>query len=353
MTLTEVSYNVRKALPLVVIFLLVIFIFFYIFKLLFLYLQLQPGSSHIVINPAFGKINQPAVAVASPSAGLNFNLDTIEGQPVTATAAAKVYLLPPSYSPFKYLQQIYLMAKTVGIDTELTKHNLVKTEATFDDGKQKLNVDITNFNFTYEMSLKKLLEEDNSFFESSSVPTQPIIEDKATAFLTSLGRYPDELVKGKRNIVYLTYDPENDQLILAPQNKATNMVEVDFYRADIDGFPMVAPKYFNSQNYVIIAFSQFGFRIIKAQIDFFEKSNEQVGVYPIKTGNAAWEDLKKGKSIVVSGPASAKTVNIKKMFLGYFDPDVYQTYLQPVYVFLGDNNFVGYVPAITNEYLVE
>lgn len=41
------------------------------------------------------------------------------------------------------------------------------------------------------------------------------------------------------------------------------------------------------------------------------------------------------------------------MFLGYFDPDVYQEYLQPVYVFIGDDDFVSYVPAVSGEYLVE
>ena len=41
------------------------------------------------------------------------------------------------------------------------------------------------------------------------------------------------------------------------------------------------------------------------------------------------------------------------MFLGYYDPDVYQEYLQPMYVFLGDNNFVAYLPAITDDYFNE
>jgi hypothetical protein len=39
------------------------------------------------------------------------------------------------------------------------------------------------------------------------------------------------------------------------------------------------------------------------------------------------------------------------MFLGYYDPDIYQKYLQPVYVFLGNNGFVAYVPAIKEEYV--
>jgi hypothetical protein len=228
----------------------------------------------------------------------------------------------------------------------------VGTEATFDDGAQKLAVNITNFNFTYELSLGKL-KEDNTFFNTTvNIPAQGEIEDKAINFLNSLGRYPEELAQGKRNIVYLTYDPETNELIMAPENQTTYMVEVDFYRSDINQYPVVSPKYFNSQNYVIIAYGESGFRIIKSQISFFEKSNEQFGTYPIKTGDVAWEQLKNNQGLIVSEPTDKKTITIKKMFLGYFDPDIYQEYLQPVYVFLGEDNFVGYVPAIEASYLI-
>ena len=51
---------------------------------------------------------------------------------------------------------------------------------------------------------------------------------------------------------------------------------------------------------------------------------------------------------VVAGTQGQKNVTIKSMKLGYFDPDIYQNYLQPVYVFLGEGDFVGYVPAVKN-----
>jgi len=348
MTLTELSYYSRKMLPFLVIFFLVVLIIFYLFKLIFLYLQLQPKDKVININPVFGKIRRPALKEPLASSSADFVLDTIEGQPITATDTAKIYFLPPSYSRLKFLQQIYLMAKAVGFDTENVKHSLVNTEATFDDGQQKMTIDITNFNFSYEYKLREL-NRDN-FFENSRLPNEGEIQNKAANFLNAVGRYPEELAQWKRNLVYLTYEPDSQTIIIVPQSAVSNIVEVDFYRADIDNFPIVSPKYFNSPNYVMIAFSKDGFRIVKAQVNFFERSKDQVGIYPIKTGEAAWQELKNNQEIVIN-PASGKTVNIKKMFLGYFDPDVYQNYLQPVYVFLGDNNFVGYVAAIDNKYL--
>lgn len=349
MTLTELSYYGRKMLPFVVIFFLIILIIFYIFKLLFIYLQLQPKTKSLYINPVFGKIKKPLLKETTASSSADFILDTIEGQPVTATDTAKIYFLPPSYSRMKFLQQIYLMAKAVGFDTENVKHSLEKTEAIFDDGQQKMIINITNFNFSYEYMLKELNKE--NFFENNRLPSESEIEGKAANFLNAVGRYPDELSRGKRNLIYLTYQTDTQQLILAPQNETTNMVEVDFYRADIDDFPIISPKYFNSPNYVVIAFNKEGFRIIKAQVNFFERSKDQIGLYPIKLGSMAWEELKNNRGIIIS-PSGNSTINIKKMFLGYFDPDIYQEYLQPVYVFLGDNNFVGYVPAVSEEYLI-
>jgi len=122
----------------------------------------------------------------------------------------------------------------------------------------------------------------------------------------------------------------------------SNMVEVDFYRPDQEIYPVVSPKYFNSQNYVMLV-----------AYKFYEKSDSQIGIYPVKTGDAAYEALKTGKGLIIQNESAGSDIVIKKMFLGYFDPDVYQEYYQPVYVFLGNNNFVGYVPAVTDEFYTE
>ena len=88
------------------------------------------------------------------------------------------------------------------------------------------------------------------------------------------------------------------------------------------------------------------YTVIKSQIAFFEKSEEQIGVYPIKTGEEVWLELNSGLGFVVAGTQGQKNIVIKSMNLGYFDPDIYQNYLQPVYVFIGEGDFAAYVPAV-------
>lgn len=349
MTLTEISYYSRKMLPFLVLIVLIFFIFFYAIKLFFLYLQLNRPKS-LSINPIFNKISQPKISGASSSAGLNFTLDTIEGEPITATETAKIYFLPASASRFGVREKAYLIAKAFSYDTTVVKHSLINdSNYVFNDEKQNLSIDITNFNFKYVYQFAG----DKNLFDNTRIPTKREIEEKATSFLKQINRYPEELAQGKSNIIYLRYDPLYKRLGVAARPQDANVVEIDFYRPDIDGFSTVSPTYFNSQNSMIMVFHNDDFKILKAQVQFFEKSEEQVGVYPVKSGAQAWADLKDGKGMIVSSLGGTKNVTITKMFYGYFDPDIYQEYLQPVYVFLGEGNFVGYVPAVTSDYLTE
>ncbi len=298
----------------------------------------------VYTNLIFGKIGPPEIPQSTTSAGLKFTLDTIEGVPVTATETAKVFFLPQLNPRFGYSEKIYLMAKSFGFDTAVVKHKLVDKTATFSDAEKTLTIDISNFNFKFDRKVN------NELFSSSqlTIPSKPEIENKAIDFLKKIGRYPDELGKGTANVIYLKYNPGNQNFVNVDLRNQAQLVEVDFYRPGIDDYSVVTPKFFNSQNYVIMLFEGSDYIVIKSQIVFFEKSDEQVGTYPIKTGDQAWAELNNGKGLVVAGTQGQKNIIIKSMKLGYFDPDIYQNYLQPVYVFLGEENFVGYVPAVKN-----
>lgn len=301
-------------------------------------------TTAVYTNPIFGKIGPPEIPQSTTSAGLKFTLDTIEGQPVTATETAKVFFLLQFNPRFGYREKIYLIAKSFGFNTEVVKHKLVDKLATFTDEEKTLSIDISNFNFKFDKKVN------NELFSSSqlTIPSKPEIENKAIDFLKKVGRYPDELGKGTTKIIYLKYNPGNQNFVNVDSRNQAQLVEVDFYRPNVDDFSIVTPKFFNSQNYVIMLFEGSDYKVIKSQIAFFEKSEEQVGVYPIKTGEEAWSELNNGNGFVVAGTQGQKNIVIKSMKLGYFDPDIYQNYLQPVYVFLGEGDFVGYVPAVKN-----
>ncbi len=348
MSLTEISYYIRRSAPYAIIVILLFFILFYAFKIFFLYLGSQK-TVPVTTNPVFGVIKAPRIEDAQiPSGQFTYSLDTIEGRPIDATGSAKVFFLPKSTTKFGYTEKIALMAQGFGIDTDAVHYKLDGQQASFVDDKNTLTVDIASFNFAYQYSLAQ----DLTLFDNVQVPESSKVEQDAKELLQKIDRYPEELAQGKVNIVYLHYEPSTTQITVVPDPNQANMVEADFYRPDIDQYPMVSAKYFNSQNFVAMVYKEDGFKVVKAQVKMFDTSKEQVGLYPLKTGAAAFEKLKAGEAIFVNVPQTSNVV-IKKMFLGYLDPDVYQEYLQPVFVFLGDNNFTAYVPAVSDEYLAK
>lgn len=343
MSLTELSYYFRKYLPYFILSGLIFLIIFYSIKLTLIYIEANKTVTTYT-NPIFGKVSLPEIPKSSSSAGLKFTLDTIEGVPVSATETAKVFFLPQYNPRFGYSEKIYLMAKSFGFDTEIVKHQLVGKIATFSDPEKTLTVDISNFNFKFDRKVDDVL----FLSPNLTIPTKKIIENKAIDFLKKIGRYPEELSKGTTNVIYLRHNSINKNYVNVDKSSQAQLVEVDFQRPDIDGYSIVTPKFFNSQNYVIMLFQGTDYTVLNSQISFFEKSEEQVGTYWIKTGEEAWSELNSGLGFVVAGTVGQKNIVIKDMKLRYFDPDTYQNYLQPVYVFLGEGNFVGYVPAVKN-----
>lgn len=351
MTLTELSFSVRKYYPYAILGSLVILIMFYSVQLIMLFLQNKPTGPQI--NPIFNVLKRPVVPEASSSANIKFSLENIEGRPVTATDTARVYFLtPPPRTPFGFREKAYLIAQTVGFNTEndSTTFVLQGPDALFTDATKKLVVDIKNFNFNFQYSFA----DQPGLFDKVITPSSGTAQGKAISFLQSLDVYPKELSTGKTNVIFFNFSPETKTIRPVNKDEEGNIVEVDFSTADIDGFPTVSSTFFNSQNFVLMAFFEdTGFQVLRAQVKHFDRSTEQYGIYPTRTGDEAYNDLRAGEGIVVSNPQNLEQVTVRRMFMAYYDPDIYQEYLQPVYVFVGDDNFVAYVPATAKQYIAK
>lgn len=351
MTLTEISYYFRKKGPLIFLGFILLVGLYLAGKNYLAYLE-SKRPKPLITSPIFGKI--PPIK-ASPSSiptsyltETKFILDNIEGIPTTATQTAKVFFLPTKASRFGYLQNIYFMARILGFNTEVTSHKIENKEAIFQDKQRKFNVDITNFNFTYEYDYKN----NDSVFANSYLPDEKEIREKAKQLLRILGRYPEELAQGIENVIFLKYDPQTKEFVTVKTKEEANTAEINFFRPSIEYFPTLSPKYFTSHNYIVLTFPYGQSQTIKAQIQFFEKEDFKFGVYPLKTGDEAWDEVKQKKNLIIAslGKDNSKIV-IKKMFLGYYDPDFYQEYLQPIYVFLDNTGFVGYMPAVKEDHI--
>ena len=73
--------------------------------------------------------------------------------------------------------------------------------------------------------------------------------------------------------------------------------------------------------------------------------------YPIKTAQKAFRELQTRQGFIVNVGNNQQIITVRKASLAYFDSLEPQQYLQPIYVFSGDNGFQAYVRAIEAEWL--
>ncbi len=348
MTLTELISTVRKTAPFAILGFVLIVIFFLLIQGFLGYLDRQNQQTGPAIDAIYGNLPPLTLknAVAYPE-GASFTLDNIEGRPTTSTNSARVYQIPTYSTRFSFLQTITLMAKAVGFDTTANQYRLEETQAIFENTEQKLTVDITSFNFDFAVNVNT----DPAAFRTSQFPKEDRIIEMARGFMTRMGKYTNDLAQGTAVVSYHRYNTQTSEYEQVSEPTEADVAEVDFFKNSQDGIPVVAPEYTYSQNYVVMMFDGEASRVLKAASSQFDPDKNSFGTYPVKTGDVAWEELKSGKGLIVLPGKNTPEITVREMFIAYLDPNIFQPYLMPVYVFLGDNNFVGYVSAIDDQFI--
>ena len=88
--------------------------------------------------------------------------------------------------------------------------------------------------------------------------------------------------------------------------------------------------------------------IVNMEYSYFPVDYESKESYPLKSPAEAWKELAAGEGYVARVDLEAEKIVVRRLELGYFDSYSPQEYLQPIYIFRGDDDFVGYVPALAD-----
>lgn len=184
----------------------------------------------------------------------------------------------------------------------------------------------------------------------NSLPTNFEAVRQVKTFLTTGQLLPSDVATASGEITPLK--SLGGELVEAVSLSDADFLQVDLNRYPIDGeYRMFSPEGYRG---VISALLSGSLRGRDAVVDLQYKYNEvdyfQYHTYPLRTSTEAWRVLQAGEGFVVNGN-EVETAVIRSVTLGYYDSFEEQEYLQPIYVFEGDNNFIGYVPAIDPEYL--
>lgn len=204
-----------------------------------------------------------------------------------------------------------------------------------------LQMNIQNFSFditTDYLSRAALLTNKNLPTESSAVSI-------LKAFVKSGQDLPDDIATASGEVSYF-------KSLGGELQPAVSLSDADFLRVDVNRFPIDGNKKFYTPNgdegalHGIVSGSLNGqdqlvdVHYHYQQIDYTERHT-----YPLRSVSSAWQIVQAGEAYVAKRGSDDNAV-IRTISLGYYDDTEEQDYLQPIYVFEGDNGFMAYVPAI-------
>jgi len=343
-SLTETAYYTRRAinwmtLAVIVYFILRFFWGLFLPVLISLFPPKQPLPNH-----AFGKL--PALQfpqpIASPSAEYSFRLETIEGSIPKASESAVVYFMPKSPANLLALTRTQEFAKRLDFDPNPIQET--KNIYRFNDAQfplRRLRYDIISNNFI----VRYAFEQDTGIFLERKLPSSDEAIAELKGLLQTYNLYIDDFRKGTSTISYFRLSA--DHLIPTTSLSTADSVRVDLFRRSIGGLSVVTP--YPNEGPISIMFSgsmNQKKRIVQFAYTYWPIDYDTMATYALKTSNQAWQELQDRKAYIAQYPSKGNTIVVRTVRVAYYDSFDPQTYLQPIFVFEGDEGFMAYVPAV-------
>lgn len=313
----------------------------------------HPKALIFINETAFGKLPAPKFTqVATSSSGLKFKLENVEGLPIKdATPAAKVYLMPQKLPTLLDAQKARGFAAKIGFSDP--EEPLSSTYYRFTDPTDKLRtleIDITNKNF----KLKYDFANSPDIFTGDTIQNKDLAMTEVKNYIQFNSLFDDAVLRGKLIPMLLKYDPETKIATAASSLSESNLMKINFFRQDLDGKKVLPPGF--NENYNFALYTPSGVvnkRILSIFYTFWPIATDDFATYPLRSSETAWQDLVDGYAIVenLGNNKPSETITIRNIYLAYYDSEEPQNYLEPIYVFEGDNDFVAYLPGVSSDWL--
>jgi len=350
LNLTQTAYWTRKILKFGAIFLIAIIflrIFFGLVSSLFKKIHPPPPPAPTVAFGKLPKINFPENETTKEQKKFTFKLETIAGTLPKLPNVGKVYFIAKEGPNLLALDRANQLAKKLGFKSQpQAVSEKVYRWTTESNPPTSLDIDINtqNFHLYYDY------QNDQEILNSKDLPTNQQAAQEAKNFLASNGLLAADLATGSAEFVYLKFSPQ--KLIPAISLSEADFVRVNLFRSDLDGLRILPPNPKNSLiSFLFSGSKAMGKRMIEVNYTYYPIEREIFATYPLKTVQAAWQELQGNTGYIANlGENENGEITIRKVYLAYYDSDQSQNYLQPIFVFEGDNNFIGFVSAVDTKW---
>ncbi len=342
-TLTVTAYYTRKGIKYGAIFFVGFLIFRFIWGVTTAYLRKIHPPPPPPPTVSFGKLPKIDFPKREGFPTLSFKLETIQGTIPTLSSIGKVYFSVKPGATLLSLDRAKETARKMGFSsTPQALSSRVYRFSTQTAPATTLDIDIVtgNFRLHYDFS------SDQSIFVEKKLPSNDQAISESKSFLQGAGLLAEDLASGKAEVSYLKYQAPN--LLSAISLSEADLVKVGLFRQDLDSLPVLPENPKEGLIYFIFSgVRERGKRIVEASYNYNKVEKENFSTYPLKSTTAAWQELQGGGGFISSlGENTDGKITIRKIYLAYFDSPEPQNFLQPVFVFEGDGNFVAYVSAV-------
>lgn len=337
-TLGEVGFYSRRIVKWGVISVIVIMLIPFVFRIVkAIYLKLLPPAP-AAPTVSYGKLPLLNFELGQTSYKPQLRLETIEGTLPTLANIARVYFVETSKSRILSLDKVKLKARYLGFDQDPEQLDERTFKFVHPKDPSTLTVDVISdkLQFRYDWVTNQEL-----YTKTLNLPREQVISE-GKSFLQSLNLLPADIAESQIKITYLSATPPT--LTPAISASEANFARADFYRSDKDGMRFVAPGIESAPISIVI-----GSKIILADYNYSKTVDGDYATYPLKGVSVAWDELVSGGGFVAK-PAG-NNVTVRKISLAYFESNLPQRFLQPVYVFEGDGGFMAFVQAISPDYV--
>ncbi len=298
----------------------------------------------------FGRLpalNFPAQTVSDKPT--SYQLQTPTGKFPNFGDRAKVFLMVKSAPSLLADQRAKEIAANFGFVTEPTTLN----DRTYRWTKSlpltsTLNMDIQDY--TFSMTSNYLTHPE--LLARNNLPDDQQASDVVKSFVSAGQQLGNDVATISGTISYLK--AIGGQVSPAVSFSDADFLKVDINRSSIDSkWKAYTPDGVNAIIHAVVSGSFTGKdSVVEITNNYHSIDYSQVQTYPLRSLASAWLVMQSGQAYIAQKGTSPNAV-IRSVTLGYYDDVNDQDYYQPIYVFSGDNGFIGYVPALNPLVMVQ
>lgn len=295
----------------------------------------------------FGKLPKLVFPQKDP-VELTYRLETRTGNlPATLPNQFKVFFMPIKKASLLAYDAAKNVANRLDFIQEPTK--LSETDYRWDTVEpvaSSLTINIITGSFI----LDRRWQNDPTYLVPTIYYNDSQALDRIYNLLARVELLPQDIKEGTYNVQYLKAD--KDQIVTAVSLSQAHFVQVNLYRKSVDNVEVVSPRSDRGLISGILALQREDDRqFVSLDYNYFPVDLSTNAVYPLIPVSEAWKRMQNGGGYVVDIKPNVGVVTVRDITLAYYDAEDPQQFMQPVYVFRGDDNFVGYVPALADAWV--